>query len=59
MMDAGVPGPAGGLSLLINAEISAVITAMRANAKWAMVPNKYNVGHLGRWTVANAAACAE
>jgi hypothetical protein len=38
----GAPGP-GRLALLLNAEISAVITAMRANAKWAVVPNKYNV----------------
>jgi hypothetical protein len=42
----GVPGSSR-LSLLLNAEISAVITAMRANAKWAVVPNKYNVSSHG------------
>ena len=44
-MWAEVAGPAGPgrLDLLLNAEISAVITALRANAKWAVVPNKYNV----------------
>jgi hypothetical protein len=31
------------LSLQLNSEISAVITAMRQNAKWAVVPGKYNV----------------
>ena len=42
------PGPAGSgsLALMLNAEISAVITAMRANAKWAVVPGKYNVSPL-------------
>eukprot|EP00775_Hariotina_reticulata_P002970 gene2970-3255_t len=30
------------LSLQLNSEISAVITAMRQNAKWAVVPGKYN-----------------
>lgn len=34
---------AGPLALMLNAEISSVITAMRANAKWAVVP-KYMVG---------------
>lgn len=62
----GPPGP-GKLSLLLNAEISAVITAMRANAKWAVVPNKYNVrtnvccpaygACMGRWMAANADVC--
>ena len=48
-MDALIGAPEAGapassrLSLMLNAEISAVITAMRANAKWAVVPNKYNV----------------
>lgn len=37
-----VEGP-GSLALMLNAEISAVITAMRSNAKWAVVPSKYNV----------------
>jgi hypothetical protein len=48
----GAPGPAR-LSLLLNAEISAVITAMRANAKWAVVPNKYNVSSVpaAPWSV--------
>lgn len=31
------------LALQLDAEISAVITAMRQNAKWAVVPGKYNV----------------
>lgn len=30
------------LALLLNSEIAAVITAMRQNAKWAVVPGKYN-----------------
>ncbi|WIA18254.1 hypothetical protein OEZ85_009722 [Tetradesmus obliquus] len=30
------------LALQLDAEISAVITAMRQNAKWAVVPGKYN-----------------
>jgi len=38
----GPPGP-DRLSLMLNAEISAVITAMRQNAKWAVVPRGYNV----------------
>lgn len=29
-------------ALLLNNEVSAVITAMRQNAKWAVVPGKYN-----------------
>lgn len=44
---AGAPASSR-LSLMLNAEISAVITAMRANAKWAVVPNKYNVSRPGR-----------
>jgi hypothetical protein len=31
------------LALQLNSEIAAVITAMRQNAKWAVVPGKYNV----------------
>ncbi len=31
------------LALQLNSEIAAVITAMRQNAKWAMVPGKYSV----------------
>ena len=40
-----VPGPpsADGMALLLNAEVSSVLTAMKANAKWAVVPSKYNV----------------
>jgi hypothetical protein len=33
------------LALQLDAEISCVITAMRQNAKWAVVPGKYNVRH--------------
>lgn len=39
----GGPAAPGRLALLLNAEIASVITAMRANAKWAVVPSKYNV----------------
>jgi hypothetical protein len=35
------------LALQLDAEISCVITAMRQNAKWAVVPGKYNVRHQG------------
>jgi hypothetical protein len=35
--------PVSKCALLLNSEIAAVITAMRQNAKWAMVPGKYNV----------------
>ena len=31
------------ISLLLNQEIAAVVTAMRQNAKWAMVPTRYTV----------------
>ena len=31
-------------ALLLNHEITAVVTAMRQNAKWALVPNRYSVG---------------
>ena len=31
------------LALQLNAEITAVLTAMRQNAKWAVVPGSYNV----------------
>ncbi|KAF8061912.1 hypothetical protein HT031_004172 [Scenedesmus sp. PABB004] len=34
--------PCNRLALQLDAEISAVITAMRQNAKWAVVPGKYN-----------------
>ena len=30
-------------ALLLNAEIAAVVTAMRQNAKWALVPMRYTV----------------
>ena len=30
--------------LLLNAEIAAVVTAMRQNSKWALVPMRYTVG---------------
>jgi hypothetical protein len=36
-------------ALQVNNEISAVITAMRQNAKWAVVPGKYNVGDASCW----------
>lgn len=64
MWDIGDPGPVGPgkLALLLNSEISAVITAMRANAKWAVVP-RYNVsrptprGAGSRWKWANLSVC--
>ena len=31
------------IALLLNQEIAAVVTAMRQNAKWAMVPTRYTV----------------
>eukprot|EP00879_Flechtneria_rotunda_P014470 GHRR01015120.1.p1 GENE.GHRR01015120.1~~GHRR01015120.1.p1 ORF type:complete len:164 (+),score=55.36 GHRR01015120.1:125-616(+) len=34
--------PRSKMTLQFDAEISAVITAMRQNAKWAVVPGKYN-----------------
>ncbi len=36
-------GAVSRLALMLNSEISLVITAMRQNAKWAVVPGKYNV----------------
>ena len=30
-------------ALLVNGEIAAVVTAMRQNVKWSMVPNRYAV----------------
>lgn len=35
--------PVNQLALQLDAEVAAVLTAMRANAKWAVVPGKYNV----------------
>ncbi len=40
---AAVMEPVNRLALQLDAEVAAVITAMRANAKWAVVPGKYNV----------------
>lgn len=31
------------LALLLNQEVSAVVTAMRQNSRWAMVPTRYTV----------------
>lgn len=39
------------LTLLLNHQIAAVITAMRYNSKWAVVP-KYYVSRSGRFCVA-------
>lgn len=33
-------------ALLLNAEIAAVVTAMRQNSKWALVPMRYTVRFL-------------
>ena len=30
-----------GLALLLNQEVSAVVTAMRQNSRWAMIPARY------------------
>jgi hypothetical protein len=32
-----------GAALLVNGEIAVVVTAMRQNVKWSMVPNRYAV----------------
>ena len=31
------------LALLLNQEVSAVVTAMRQNSRWAMIPTRYTV----------------
>ena len=31
------------MALLLNQEVSAVVTAMRKNSRWAMVPTRYTV----------------
>ena len=31
------------IALVLNQEITAVVTALRQNAKWAMVPTRYTV----------------
>lgn len=38
----GGPSPQS-IALLLNQEISAVVTAMRQNVKWSMVPTRYTV----------------
>lgn len=35
------PRMAHGTALLLNNEISSVVTAMKNNSKWALVPNRY------------------
>jgi hypothetical protein len=41
-------------ALMLNNEVAAVITAMRQNAKWAVVSGKYNVRP--RWVQALTAS---
>lgn len=31
------------MALLLNQEVSAVVTAMRQNSRWAMIPTRYTV----------------
>jgi hypothetical protein len=41
------------MALLLNQQISAVVTAMRQNSRWAMVPTRYTVSRSGQY-VSNA-----
>ena len=49
---------AHGTALLLNNEISSVVTAMRNNSKWALVPNRYGQRVHRMWMLLLAISCS-